>query len=35
MYTYGQIVARNVEKRIASLTKIYTVEGQKGPEQIH
>ena len=35
MYTYGQIVARNVEKRIASLTKIYTVEGRKGPEQIH
>ena len=35
MYTYGQIVARNVEKQIESLTKIYTVEGRKGPEQIH
>ena len=35
MYSYGGIVARNVEKRIEFLTNIYTVEGPRGPEQIH
>lgn len=35
MYSYGGIVARNVEKRIEFLTNIYTVEGRKRPEQNH
>jgi hypothetical protein len=33
MYSYGVIVARNVEKRFAFLTNIYLVEGRKRPEQ--
>ncbi len=32
MYSYSQIVAKNVEKRTPILTIIYYVEGPKGPE---